>query len=264
MIGSYFEKYHIEYPEDLLMHKALADAVVNAPVADVSAQSLTEALEYFANVADAEYEDKVLEALEDIGFSQDLAYDLIAEAHCSMGALYYDGVHVEQNFELAQTHYTNGSRLGDPQSACNLGYVYLYGRTGEKDLQKAYEQFSFAASMNNVNALFKLGDLYRFGQHVSAQPAKAYKLYLRAYEMLENDAYFSPDVHKRLADCHFEGIGTEIDHWLAFEHYQKALTSGYDKLLSDDPFVSSLIEKVEEKIEVLKNEFKHRHRLTHD
>ena len=54
-----------------------------------------------------------------------------------LGALYYMGDFVEQDYAKAAELYEMAMEHGCYQSIVNLGYIYEYGRIGEKDLQKA-------------------------------------------------------------------------------------------------------------------------------
>lgn len=55
-----------------------------------------------------------------------------------LGALYYMGELIEQDYAKAAELYEMAMNHGCYQSIINLGYIWEYGRTGERDYQKAY------------------------------------------------------------------------------------------------------------------------------
>lgn len=56
-----------------------------------------------------------------------------------LGALYYMGDLVEQDYAKAAELYEMAADAGCFQSIINLGYIYEYGRTGKPDHTKAYQ-----------------------------------------------------------------------------------------------------------------------------
>jgi hypothetical protein len=78
-----------------------------------------------------------------------------------LGAFYYLGSYVEQNYEKAEQYYELAAELGCIQGMVNLGYIYEYGRVGEPDLAHAFECYVIAATLGeSAEALYKLGDMY--------------------------------------------------------------------------------------------------------
>ena len=70
-----------------------------------------------------------------------MGYELgisVASAACmnDLGALYYMGELVPQDYAKAAKLYEQAMDHGCFQSIINLGYIYEYGRTGEVDHQK--------------------------------------------------------------------------------------------------------------------------------
>ena len=86
-----------------------------------------------------------------------------------LGALYYMGELVEQDYARAAELYQMAADHGCYQSIINLGYIYEYGRTGECDLMKAYRCYALAAALTpSSEAAYKLGDMYSRG--VTGEP----------------------------------------------------------------------------------------------
>lgn len=104
-----------------------------------------------------------------------------------LGALYYMGELVEQDFQKAADLYEMAMDRGCLQSVINLGYIWEYGRTGERDYERAYHYFALAAALvDSCEAVYKLGDMYARGQGVERDVAKAYQLWSRSLELTEN------------------------------------------------------------------------------
>ena len=59
-----------------------------------------------------------------------------------LGALYYMGDLVEQDYAKAAELYEMAADAGCFQSIINLGYIYEYGRTGKPDHTKAISVFA--------------------------------------------------------------------------------------------------------------------------
>ncbi|WP_179185005.1 tetratricopeptide repeat protein [Collinsella vaginalis] len=101
-----------------------------------------------------------------------------------LGALYYMGELVEQDYSKAVELYEMAMDHGCYQSIVNLGYIWEYGRTGTRDYQKAYQYYALAAALvNSSEGLYKLGDMYSRGKAVDRDMAKALQLWSRSLEL---------------------------------------------------------------------------------
>ena len=104
-----------------------------------------------------------------------------------LGALYYMGELVEQDFQKAADLYEMAMDHGCLQSVINLGYIWEYGRTGERDYDRAYRYYALAAALvDSSEAVYKLGDMYARGQGAGRDVAKAYQLWSRSLDLAEN------------------------------------------------------------------------------
>ncbi|MGO5239617.1 tetratricopeptide repeat protein [Parolsenella sp. LCP21S3_E11] len=104
-----------------------------------------------------------------------------------LGALYYMGDLVEQDYAKAAELYEMAMNHGCYQSIINLGYIWEYGRTGERDYQKAYQYYALAAALaDSSEAAYKLGDMYSRGKFVERDMAKAYQLWSRSLDLAED------------------------------------------------------------------------------
>lgn len=94
-----------------------------------------------------------------------MGYELgisVGSAACmnDLGALYYMGELVPQDYARAAKLYEQAMDHGCFQSIINLGYIYEYGRTGEADHQKAYQCYALASALQpSCEAVYKLGDI---------------------------------------------------------------------------------------------------------
>ena len=106
-----------------------------------------------------------------------------------LGALYYMGDLVEQDYAKAAELYEMAADAGCYQSVINLGYIYEYGRIGEPDFAQAYRWYSLAAALApSCEAAYKLGDMFARGRAVPRDMKKAYRLYERSLALAHNDA----------------------------------------------------------------------------
>ena len=106
----------------------------------------------------------------------------------NLGALYYLGELVEQNYQKAAEYYQLASNWGEAQATVNLGYIYEYGRIGEPDYGKAYMYYSLAASLSqNSEALYKMGDLFNRGKPFGKDERRAFDLWFKSFNRAEGD-----------------------------------------------------------------------------
>lgn len=169
-----------------------------------------------------------------------------ADAACDIGSLYYMGRAGEQNYAKALKYYTLAADGGCRQAQENLGYCYYYGRDTAVDYKKAFHYFALGAFDGHIRSLYKIGDMYRKGYYVEKNEIEAYRIYERCFETMTDRAMplVGADVMMRIADCYFEGIGTEIDYTLALDYYQKAEHLFYTRLKNGDFLIKNNYEKV--------------------
>lgn len=168
-----------------------------------------------------------------------------ADAACNIGSLYYTGRAGEQNYAKALKYYTIAADGGCHQAQENLGYCYYYGRDTEVDYEKAFHYFALGAFDGHIRSLYKIGDMYRKGYYVKKNEFEAYHIYKRCLETMTDEAVsiVGADVMMRLADCYFEGIGTEVEYEFALDYYQKAERLFYKRLQEGDFLIKYNYEK---------------------
>ena len=174
----------------------------------------------------------------------------IVQAALELGALYYTGNIVEQNYKKAYELYKIAADAGILRAICNCGYCFYYSRHQEIDYAKAYEYFSLGALLHNdANCLYKLGDMYLNGYFVTKNENYAFILYQRAlYCAQENDkdnGYCIADAQMRVGKCRLYGIGTYKDVEEAHTLLSLALINFY-KRREAEPYVRGLIAATKE------------------
>lgn len=169
-----------------------------------------------------------------------------ADAGCNIGSLYYTGRAGEQNYAKAMDYYTLAADGGNRQAQENLGYCYYYGRDTAVDYEKAFHYFALGAFDGHIRSLYKIGDMYRKGLYVKKNVHEAFVIYMRCLDTMTDAALplVGADVMMRVADCYFEGIGTDVDYMAALHYYQKAELLFYDRLQDGDFMIKGCYEKV--------------------
>lgn len=144
----------------------------------------------------------------------------------NLGALYYLGDIVEQDYAKAADLYEMAVEAGSFQSIINLGYIFEYGRIGEPDYNKAYQWYSLAAALApSSEAVYKFGDMFNRGKAVPRDMNKAYRLYERSLELARGDAEVAQPairIAKILIDPEGPSYGVNPDPLRALALFQQA------------------------------------------
>ena len=147
-----------------------------------------------------------------------------ADAQNMLGALYYEGIYVDKDYEKSARYYICAARNGLPLAMSNAGYCYYYGNGVEKDYEVAFKYFSKAAILGEYDAINKLGDMYRDGKYVEKDRNMAFKIYTDGYNMIPHevkvDAY--PQNLMRIGECYLYGFGCNRNDELAFKLLNEA------------------------------------------
>lgn len=138
-----------------------------------------------------------------------------------IGNLYYDGIGVKKDYEVAIKWYTKASNLGDSWAKLRLGDMYRDGKGVEIDIKKAITLYSEVAQEGNVAALSNLIMISTSKATVDSS------LFERSFEMLKNIAYSGNlDAIKRVGNYYYDGVGVSRDYSEAFYWYEKASLLG--------------------------------------
>ncbi len=143
-----------------------------------------------------------------------------------LGALYYSGDLVEQDYVKAKELYELAESKGVVQAIINLGYIYEYGRTGTPDHVKAFMQYAKAAALFDApEALYKLGDMYSRGKVVKRDLCAAYYLYekcLRFANEITMQAQAAIRIARLISNKENASLGIPFNLERALELYQLA------------------------------------------
>jgi len=87
-----------------------------------------------------------------------------ADAQFNLGAAYYFGEGVEQDFVEAVKWYRLAAEQGDALAQFNLGIAYDNGEGVAQDFVEAVKWYRLAAEQGNADAQFLLGYAYKKGE----------------------------------------------------------------------------------------------------
>lgn len=158
-----------------------------------------------------------------------------------MGQVYEFGIQVEINHALALTNYQVATdNFNDRSSQFRLGFHYLAGTLGlERDDGLAFTYLSKAASNHHAESQYFLGIMYRDGKvppsssssnssHGGRSPSTTIELTQHKKEALRLFRQSaSQSIHAAItetATCYEKGIGTAVNHSVACEYYEKAIS----------------------------------------
>ena len=160
-----------------------------------------------------------------LGYLHTLAELKIADALIALGAMYYEGRGVEQDYEKAAKYYKEAADTGNSQAMSNYGYNCYYGNGVEVDYEKAYQYFAYAAVLGEYDAINKFGDFYRDGKYVEENKTLAFKIYRHGIDVIPRDVKVDayPVNLSRLADCLMHGYGCDIDYGIARNLLREAI-----------------------------------------
>ena len=147
-----------------------------------------------------------------------------------LGALYYAGQIVPQDYKAARDLYELAMSLGDIQGAINLGYIYEYGRCAEPDPRRAYECYAYAAAIAHApEALYKMGDILSRGKGIDRDARRAFRLWSESYDSASksHDIENQAQAAMRIAPYYLERskaetVGIDENLLTALELYQTA------------------------------------------
>lgn len=128
-------------------------------------------------------------------------------AMIAVGAAYYLGDDVPQNFSESQRYYELAFKTQNEYVLGVLGVMYDRGVGGvPKDDEKAFQCFKIVAEKTGESQyLFNLGLMYRYGTGISRDLEKAVYYFNLAAEKLH------PDALTNLGVMYLEGVGVSKD-----------------------------------------------------
>ena len=109
----------------------------------------------------------------DFNQTQRLANQGIAEAQARLGAMYFEGKGVRQDYSKAAQWLEKAANQGDASAQALLGVMYYSGEGVRQDYAKALEWYTKAANQGDASAQSNLGAMYQIGEGVRLDYAKA-------------------------------------------------------------------------------------------
>ncbi len=180
----------------------------------------------------------------------------------AMGCFGHGNRAYEQDFKASLECFERLYAIdGDPFVANFIGSIYLHGYAGKPNFKKAYEYFSVGALAGYYESIYSMGDIFRNGLGVKRQPAIANKLYSDVYNATFDDFrqkrfdYEFADAAYRLGLCYLDGIGCDVDHFLALLYFLQADFAIKKRMETADWYGDErLAENIKENIKELEKE----------
>lgn len=146
------------------------------------------------------------------------------KAYHHLGKIYEFGIVVNADHTLAFNNYQiAANNFNDHPSQFRLGFHYLNGTMGlEQDDAKAFSYLSNAASHQHAESQYFLGIMYRDNKVPSRDSVQNKK---EALSLFRSSA--SHSIHAAItetATCFEKGIGTSVNHAIATQYYEKAVS----------------------------------------
>ena len=105
-----------------------------------------------------------------------------AEAQTDLGACYYEGKGVTQDYKEAVKWWTKSAEHGNAGGQCVLGICYYMGDGVTQDYKEAVKWFTKSAEQGDQTGQLLLAKCYERGVGVAKDPKEAVKRYIKASE----------------------------------------------------------------------------------
>jgi TPR repeat protein len=153
---------------------------------------------------------------------REAAHQGYAAAQNNLGAMYFNGQGVPQNYAEALKWYRKAADQGFVVAQFALGFMYLYGQGVPQNYAEALKWYRKAADQGFVVAQSALGVMYsNGGQGFPQNYAEAVKWYRKAAE--QGDAF----AQVALGAMYSNGQGVPQNYAEAARWYRKAAEQGY-------------------------------------
>ncbi len=144
----------------------------------------------------------------------------IANAQFNLGAAYYNGQGVPQDYAQAAVWYRKAAEQGNSEAQYYLGVAYENGQGVQQDDAQAAVWFRMAGDQGNVQAQYNLGVMYHNGQGVRQDDAQAAIWFRKAAEQGMANA------QNNLGAMYHDGLGVPKDDAQAAVWWRKAAEQG--------------------------------------
>lgn len=157
----------------------------------------------------------------------------VPEAMHAMGMIYYQGMDVKQDFDIARKWFEKASAASNPRSAYNLAMMYRLGIGVKQDFAKAYLYLCVAAERGHAPSLYGRGYFLYKGLGCRQNYEEAIKYFTAAANKEHGYAMYM------LGLCYRNGYGVERDggeanFWLQ-KAAEKKITASARELEADTP-----------------------------
>jgi len=152
----------------------------------------------------------LLESLGNSGYND--AYNKLGQYYSSKG-----------NLVAANKYYLELANNGVFEGMLRLGDMSFIGEGCPQSFEKAYYYFDKASLLGSMEAKYKIAMMYIRGNYFEVN--EAFGLHLLEYcfneikesffKDLDDDKYLLADIAYDLGNCHYDGIGTEVNYTLA-------------------------------------------------
>ena len=129
----------------------------------------------------------------------------VKESQFCLGECYYYGEGVAQDYKQAVYWWTKAANQGDARTQCYLGQCYYMGEGVTSDYKQAVYWYKQSAKQGFAEAQWRMGNCYYLGNGVPRDLAQARFWYKKAFD----NPNASEEV-KRLANSCFEVVEIEI------------------------------------------------------
>lgn len=120
-----------------------------------------------------------------------LAEEGDANAQFMLGALYFTGEGVPQDYEEALKWYRRSAEQGHASAQHDLGVTYYQGKFVTQDYVEAFKWFQKSADHGHAKTQYNLGRMYYEGKGVPQDYAEALRWYRRSAEQGNAKAQYS-------------------------------------------------------------------------
>lgn len=103
-----------------------------------------------------------------------------APAQYKLGAMYYDGKHIKQDFSEALKWIRKSAEQGNADAQLLLGYMYELGDGVTENLSEAVKWFRKSAEQGDKYAQYSLGKMYEYGDGIAQDYDKSIEWYQKA------------------------------------------------------------------------------------
>lgn len=143
-----------------------------------------------------------------------------AKAQCQLAKMYYQGIHVKQDYKSAFLWYEKAAKQNIPQALFAVGSMYCIGKGVKKNFVLAKKYIEQAAEFDFHLARYKIGCMYYSGEGVEKNYAVAASYFMN----LANKNY--ADAQLMLGKLYEHGHGVEKNQDEAMSWYLKAVALG--------------------------------------